>query len=309
MPLDTQTQTLLKRLEAINFALTDDMTPTRARARSRALAQWTASRDPEPVAHIEDRHIPGPAGEIPLRFYTPQGSGPFPILIYFHSGGGVIGDLDSEDGHCRRLTNLAECLVISVDYHLAPEHKFPSAPEECYAATEWIAAHAPDFNGDPTRIAVGGMSSGANLATVVTLMVRDRGTPSLIFQLLLVPITDYRSPDTSSLEDCGEGYLLTKRDMTWFAQHYFGNKEDRLQPLASPYLAPTLAGLPPALVMTAEYDPLRDDGERYGNRLKEAGVPVTISCRPGAIHGFLVSGQLNQALAEAAVALRTAFAV
>ncbi|MEO6890479.1 MAG: alpha/beta hydrolase fold domain-containing protein, partial [Ktedonobacteraceae bacterium] len=147
MPLDPQTHAALKRLKAINFVLTGNMTPTQARERERALVRLTASSEPEAVAHIENRHIPGPIGEIPLRMYTPQGYAPFPILIYFHGGGGVIGDLDSEDAFCRRLTNLAGCLVVSVGYHLAPEYKFPSGPEECYAASQWIWAHAASCNG------------------------------------------------------------------------------------------------------------------------------------------------------------------
>lgn len=307
MPLDPQTHAALKRLKAINFVLTRNMTPAQARERERALVQLTASSEAESVANIENHHIPGPVGEIPLRIYTPQGCEPFPILIYFHGGGGVIGDLDSEDAFCRRLTNLVGCLVVSVGYHLAPEYKFPAGAEECYAASQWVWAHAASYNGDPARIAIGGMSAGGSLAAVVAHMARDRGGPALVFQLLLVPLTDFRLPHTPSLEKYAEGYLLTIEDIIWFTNHCLNNEEDKTNPLASPYLASTLSGLPPALIITAEYDPLRDDGERYGNRLKEAGVPVTISRRKGAIHGFLVPDQLNPVLAEAATALRAAF--
>jgi acetyl esterase len=239
--------------------------------------------------------------------YTPQGGGPFPILVYFHSGGGVIGDLDSEDALCRRLTNLAGCQVVSVDYHLAPEYKFPVGPEECYATTCWVASHAPEFNGSVSQIAVGGMSAGANLAATVTHMARDRGGPALIFQLLLVPVTDFRLLSTPSLEEYAEGYFLTKEDILWFLHYSMNNEEDQLNPLASPALASTFSGLPPALIITAEYDPLRDDGEQYGKQLKEAGVPVIITRRKGAIHGFVVPNQLNPVLAESATALHSAF--
>ena len=307
MPLDPQTQAAVKRLQAINFVLTRNLTPEQARRRERALTQLAASNEPEPVAQIEHCSLPGPVGEIPLRMYTPQGRGPFPMLIYFHGGGGVMGDLDSDDALCRRLTNQVKCLVVSVGYHLAPEYKFPTGPQECYAASEWVAAHAASYHGDASRMAVGGTSAGGNLAAVVAQLARDRGGPALVFQLLLVPLTDFRLPDTPSLEAYADGYLLTKEDITWFTNHCLNNEEDKTNPLASPCLATSLSGLPPALIITAEYDPLRDDGERYGKRLKEAGVCVTISRRQGAVHGFLVPDQLNAVWAEAAVALRTAF--
>ncbi|HXR66671.1 MAG TPA: alpha/beta hydrolase [Ktedonobacteraceae bacterium] len=305
MPLDPQTHTILKRLNAIDFTLTRDMTPEQARNRQRALTRMAAP--PEPIAQIENRSIPGPAGDIPLRIYTPGGAGPFPLLVYFHGGGGVIGDLDTEDGHCRHLANLAECLVVSVGYHLAPEYKFPVGPQECYAATQWIAAHAASFNGDPSRLAIGGMSAGGNLAAVITHMARDRGGPAIVFQLLLSPLTDFRLENIPSLDTYAEGYFLTKEDILWFMKHCLTTEEDKVNPLASPALAPDFSRLPPTLIITAEYDPLRDDGERYGEYLKRAGIPVTVSRRAGAIHGFVVPNQLDQALAESATALRAAF--
>src|SRR5579872_2939186 len=154
MPLDPQTYAVLMRLKAIDFALTRNLTPQQARKRERALRQLTGSSEPESVARSENCHIPGPLGELQLRIYTPHGCGPFPLLVYFHGGGGVMGDLDSEEAHCLRLTNLAQCLVVSVDYHLAPEYKFPTGREECYAAVQWVATHAPSFGGDSSRIAV-----------------------------------------------------------------------------------------------------------------------------------------------------------
>lgn len=308
MPLDPQTRAVLERLKSINFVMAHTMTPTQVRERQRGLLRLTTIAAPEVVAGVENSSLPGPYGEIPLRVYTPSGHGPFPLLIYFHSGGGVVGDLDSEDALCRRLVNLAQCLVFSVDYRLAPEYHFPVGQEESYAATNWIAAHAASFNGSSAQIAVGGMSAGGNLAATVTHMVRDRGGPELVFQLLLTPITDFRLPPTFSLAAYAEGYLLTRKDIDWYLAHCLEREEDRHNPLASPYLSSTFSGLPPALIVTAEYDPLRDDGERYGMRLKAAGIPVTLSRRSGAIHGFFVSDQLQAVLAESASALRAAFA-
>lgn len=307
MPLDPQTAALVERLKAIDFVLTRNVTPVQARKRQRALMRLTAAGEPEPVACVEDFSIAGPVGALPLRRYVPWGDGPWPVLVYFHSGGGVVGDLDLEDALCRRLTNLAECLVLSVDYHLAPEYKFPTGQKECYAATAWAAACASSFNGDPRRIAVGGMSAGASLAASIAHIARDRGGPLLAFQLLLAPLTDFRLLPTPSLEQYSQGYLLTMEDILWFMHHCLNDEADRRNPLASPSLAASFAGLPPALIVTAEYDPLRDDGEHYGELLMQAGIPVTISRRAGAIHSFLVPNQLDPVLAEAAAALRVAF--
>lgn len=305
MPLDPQAQVILEQLATMNFSLTRDMSPAQARELSKSLMMPT---EPEPVGNIVDRTVPGPDGELPVRIYTPQGSGPFPILVFYHGGGWVIGDIESHDPVCRRLTKLAECIVVSVDYRLAPEYPFPAAPEDCYAATQWIASHASELQGDATRIAIGGDSAGGNLSAVVAQMARDRSGPPLVFQLLIYPATDMRM-NTPSIEENGKGYLLTKEDMIWFSNHYLPNSEDKLHSQASPFLATDLSGLPPALIITAEYDPLRDEGELYGERLKEAGVPVTVSRYKGAIHGFVGLIELgNQALAEAAAALKAAFA-
>jgi acetyl esterase len=308
MPVDAQTQALLNYLHSIHYSMTRGLTPGQARDALNTLYAQLGKPELEPVAHVQDRLIPGPEGDIPIRIYTPQGRGPFPILVDFHGGGFVLGDLDGEDLTCRKLANRAACLVVSVDYPLAPEHPFPAAPEACYVAVQWVAANAPSFNGDATRLAVAGTSAGGNLAAVVAHMARDRGGPRICFQLLLVPAIDLRMPNAPSLEEYGEGgYAATREDLTWFNQLYLGSKEEAHNPLASPVLAATLAGLPPALITTAEYDPLRDDGEQYGNLLQQAGVPVTISRRPGAIHSFVVPNQRGPVLDEAAAALRTAF--
>jgi acetyl esterase len=250
-------------------------------------------------------------GTIPIRVYTPTGTGPFPILVFFHGGGWVIGDLESHDGLCRSLTNAVGCVTVSVDYRLAPEHKFPAAPEDCYAAAKWVADNAATINGDPQRIAVGGDSAGGNLTAVVSLMARDRGGPKLVYQLMIYPATDY-FPDTPSMRDNADGYFLTKVDMVWFLNHYLTSEADAKDPYMSPIKANDLHGLPPAMVITAEFDPLRDEGELYAARLKEAGVPVVLKRYDGMIHGFLsMSAMLVQgkkAHEDAVAGLRSAFA-
>lgn len=308
MPLDPQVQFLLEQLASLNEPEMDTQTPEAVREGMKLrLAMFGA---PQPIAYIENRTIPVQSGEIPIRIYRPEGNGPFPVLVFFHGGGWVIGDLDTHEEICRSLANKVTCAVVSVDYRLAPEHKFPTAPEDCYAATKWVAANAAQLLGDPSRIAIGGDSAGGNLSAVVAQMARDRGGPPLVFQLLIYPATDFRM-NTPSIDENAEGYFLTKKDMIWFTNHYLNNEQEKLNPLASPFLAADLHGLPPALVITAEYDPLRDEGERYGQRLKEAGVPTTISRYDGMIHGFFsmeaVLTKSQAAVAESVRALQAAF--
>ncbi len=309
MPLDPQVQLLLDQLAALNAPVLSMMTPDEVRTQMREERAFFG--EPEPIAQSENRTIPGPQGEIPVRIYTPEGSGIFPLLVFFHGGGWVIGDLDTHDGLCRSLANRAGCVVVSVDYRLAPEHTFPAAPEDCYAATKWVAEHAALLQGDAARIAVGGDSAGGNLTAVISQMARDRGGPPLIFELMIYPATDF-TMSCPSIDENAEGYFLTKDDMIWFTNHYLNNEADKQNPLASPLFATNLQGLPPALIITAEYDPLRDEGERYGQRLKEAGVPVTIHRYDGAIHGFVSMAPLldvgKRAIEECAQALRAAFA-
>ncbi|HEX6554454.1 MAG TPA: alpha/beta hydrolase, partial [Ktedonobacteraceae bacterium] len=206
------------------------------------------------------------------------------------------------------LTNVVGCIVVSVDYRLAPEHPFPAGLQDSYAATQWVASHASDFQGDPSRIAVGGDSAGANFATVIALMARDRGGPKLAFQLMMFPSTDFRL-NTPSMEEYAEGYSVTRPMMVWIRNNYLPDPPDWTNPLASPFLAPDLSGLPPALIITAEYDPLRDEGEAYGERLKEAGVSGKVFRYDGMIHDFpdLFEEPGKRALAEIASALRAAF--
>ncbi len=285
MPLDPQVKPLLDFL-ATNPRNPATLTPAELRAGYRLLA--AGRRGPE-VAHVEERRIPGPAGEIPVRAYRPAGSRPLPLLVYFHGGGWTVCSLDTHDATCRNLANAAGCAVLSVDYRLAPEAKFPAAPEDCYAATRWAAENAAALGADAGAIAVGGDSAGGNLATVVSRLARERGGPPLAHQLLIYPATDLTFEKTyDSYVENADGYFLTLAMMHWFTDHYLAGPEDARSPLASPLLAGNdeLAGLPPATVLTAEFDPLRDEGEAYAARLREAGVPVEVKRWDGMIHGF-----------------------
>ncbi len=270
---------------------------------------FRGERQSEPVGKVEDLTIPGPGGDIPVRVYAPEGEGPFPVLVYFHGGGFVLCDIDTYDSICRALTNAAGCITVSIDYRLAPEHKFPAAVDDCYAAAEWVALNAEAMGGDPSRIAVGGDSAGGNLAAVVALISGERGTPPLSFQLLIYPTTDF-ALDTPSRRQYSEGYFLTRSMMVWFRNHYLAEEDDAMSHYASPLRAGVIKDPPPALIITAEFDPLRDEGEAYGEKLREAGGDVRISRYDGMIHAFFCMPQFDkgmEALEEAAKALRSAF--
>lgn len=305
MPLEPDVQAFLEELRALNAPPFCSITP--AEARAAVLADVPNMDPPEAVARIEDRVMPGPAGPIPFRVYVPEGSGPFPVLVYYHGGGWVLCDVSVYDSVCTRLANGAHCLVVSVGYRLAPEHKYPAAAEDAYAALQWVAENAEQLEGDAQRVAVGGDSAGGNLAAVVSLMARDRGARRPVFQLLLYPVTDY-SFDTPSYRENAEGLLLTRNDMQWFWGHYLARPEDGSQPYASPLRAADVSGLPPAMVVTAEYDPLRDEGEAYAARLRQAGVDVTLTRYDGLIHAFINHtqrfGKGQQAMADVTGALR-----
>jgi acetyl esterase len=212
-----------------------------------------------------------------------------PVLVYLHGGGWVIGTLDSYDATCRELAQGAGCVVVSVDYRLAPEHRYPAAPEDCYAAVQWVAANAASLGADAKRLAVGGDSAGGNLSAVVSQMARDRGGPAIRFQLLIYPVTDADFTRRSYVDNA-EGYLLTTASMRWFWDHYVPEQAKRAEPYASPLRAADLSGLPPAWVCTAEFDPLRDEGEAYAKRLQQAGVSTTLTRFDGLIHGFVSMG-------------------
>jgi acetyl esterase/lipase len=308
MALDPQARRIIDATTALGLPPIEQMTPAQARESMRAR---TAALGPvDDVHEVSEHRVPVQSGEITVRCYRPGGRAPLPALVFFHGGGWVIGDLETHDGICRSLANASGCVVASVDYRLAPEHKYPVAAEDAHAATGWIARHGAELGVDGQRLAVGGDSAGGNLAAVVALMARDRGGPSLALQILVYPVTNY-SFDTRSYREHADGYLLTQTGMRWFWNHYLARTEDGAQPHASPLLAPSLEALPPALVMTAEYDPLCDEGEAYAARLREAGVPVTLTRYPGMIHGFLrminLVDKARAARDEAAAALRKAF--
>ncbi len=285
-----------------------EVSPEAAREMHRVAS--AAAGAPAPVKNVEDRGIPGPGGEIPVRIYTPASTEPLPALVYFHGGGWVIGDLDTHDSTCRTLANSAQCVVVSVGYRLAPEHKFPAAVDDAYAATAWVADHAEEIGVDKRRVAVGGDSAGGNLAAVVALIARGKNAPRLAYQLLVYPITNYDF-ETESYRDNAEGHFLTRDAMKWYWAHYTRSEADGLDPRSSPLRADDLVGLPPALVITAEFDPLRDEGEAYAARLRDDGVPVTVTRYDGMIHGFWQMAALLQqsrdALQQAAEGLRNAF--
>jgi acetyl esterase len=254
-------------------------------------------------------------GRIAMRAYRPAGVAAqeiLPALLYFHGGGWVIGDLDTHDVLCRQLANGARCAVFSVEYRLAPEHPFPAAVEDAVAATRWVVLHARELGLDPARVAVGGDSAGGNLATVVALDGRDRAGPALCFQLLIYPGTDQRCGFPSHQRN-GEGYLLTRQSIAYFRGHYLPRADDWLDWRASPLLAKSLAGLPPAFVLTAGFDPLLDEGLAYAERLAKENVEVAYREFPDMIHGFILFGGVldaaNAAVEECCVRLRTAFEV
>jgi|GEM_PF-197208 len=286
-----QTQTMVDAVNAIRQQRGDDLTP-------------------EAVGDVRDQMIQGPGGEIPVRIYSPKGNGPFPILVYFHSGGWVLGDLESVDAVCRALTNLAQCLVVSVAYRLAPEHQFPAAAQDAYAATQWVMANAEAVDGDPRRVAVGGESAGGNLATVVALMARDSSTQLPIYQALIYPVLN-DAFDTPSYEQFANDSPLSRDRMRWFWGQYLPDEAAGANPYASPLRASDLRGLPPALIITAENDPLRDEGEAYAKRLQDADVPVVMSRYNGMTHLFMpmlpVVERVRDAVLEIAAGLRSAF--
>jgi acetyl esterase len=244
-----------------------------------------ADSGPE-LSSVADRTVPVDGGEITVRLYRPEvgADGPLPAHLFLHGGGFWIGELDHFDGTCRWIAALAECVVVSVAYRLAPEAKFPVPPEDCYAALRWLVDNADALGVDRDRVSIGGNSAGGNLSAVVALMARDRGGPPLVFQVLEIPVTDL-TMSQPSIDENGEGLILTKAAIEQYTDYYLADPTDATHPYASPLFAPDLSGLPPALVLTAEYDPLRDEGEAYAARLQEAGVPVVLRRLAGQFHG------------------------
>jgi acetyl esterase len=309
MALDPQIKAIIDQAASAGAPPLSSLSPKQARQAFRAMFQAFGAA-PEPVAKSEDRAIPGPARDIGVRIYTPEGKAPFPVLLFFHGGGWVLGDLDTHDPLCRALTKGARCVTVAVDYRLAPEHKFPAALDDCYAASKWVAQHGSEIGVNPAHLAVGGDSAGGNLAAAVSLMARDRKDLGVGYQLLMYPALD-ASLQTKSMNEFAEGYLLTRSDMAWFWGHYLRGDTDRSDLYACPVAAKDLTGLPPAMVITAEFDPLRDEGEAYARRLQEAYVHVTLKRCEGVTHGFMsmatIVDQGRKAIDDAASHLRAAF--
>ncbi len=306
VPLDPQLQAMRDQRERDNVPPLYSMSLAAARAADLASIR-EGGGEPEPVHEVVNLSIPGPGGDLPLRLYRPASQRPLPALLYFFGGGWVLGSIDTADGVSRALANASGALVVVPGYRLAPEHPFPAAVDDCYAALRWVAKHAGEIGADPHRLAVGGDSAGGNLAAAVTLLARADGL-ALAGQLLVYPNTDQLAEVTNRADD---PFLFNRHSVAWYRQHYLPNPGDAASPLASPLRAESLTGLPPALVITAEYDPLRDQGEAYARRLADEGVPVDLSRYPGMAHGFFtMTGTLadsRAAIAQAAAHLKKCF--
>lgn len=310
MPLKPDVQGLLEQFEAQGVPPFDQMSVSQAR--DVAMAFRDLQGEPEEIGEVRDMVVPGPDGNLPVRIYHPSPGTPLPLLVYYHGGGWVIGNIEVVDKPARALANASQCVVAAMQYRLAPETKFPGQAEDCYAATKWLSEHAAEIGGDAGRLTVAGDSAGGNLAAVVALMARDRGGPQIAYQLLIYPVTaPARGSEFASYRDNADGYLLTRGGMEWFWDHYLRSPDDANNPYASPLKASDLSGLPPALVITAEFDPLRDEGAAYADRLREAGVPVKASRYDGVIHGFFWMGGVvadgRAVLAEMSEELRKQF--
>lgn len=311
--LDVRTQWLLRLIAAANRPSINELPIERARSEfemsMNLLGGWR-----QPVGEIVDRVIPGPAGKLPVRVYRPEGASagkPRGILVYFHGGGWTIGSIASHDKPCRYLCAKSGCIVVSVEYRLAPEHKFPSAIDDCVAAYRWVAENAAALGGDERHVAVGGDFAGGTLAAAVSLVCRDADGPKPAFQLLICPSTDL-SGNYPSYQSCGEGYLLTRPMIEWFRDHYLHSPADVADPRVSPLRAETLENLPPAFLCTAGFDPLRDEGKAYADRLQGAGVATIYRNFESLVHGFVgFAGTVSaaaRAMDEIAFALRQGLA-
>ncbi|MCX5215071.1 alpha/beta hydrolase [Kitasatospora sp. NBC_00240] len=310
MPLHPQLQTLRDQRARSGAAPLYSLSVEEARAADLASIR-AAAGSPRSLHKVTDLRIPGPGGELAVRVYRPSAARPLPALLYYFGGGWTLGSIDTADGLCRDLAAEAGCLVVTVGYRLAPEHPFPAAVHDCHAALRWVADHAEELGADPARLAVGGDSAGGNLAAAVTLLARADGDLALAGQVLVYPNTDQLADD-ASMRDNADPWQFNHHSVDWYRRQYLTTPGDAEHPLASPLRAADLGGLPPALVVTAEYDPLRDQGEAYAARLAAAGVPVELTRYPGMAHGFFtMTGTVGAAVAagrQAARFLRDRFA-
>ena len=309
MAIDPQVQALLDAAASSGRKPVNQFPPVEARVQFKEMRRALLPPTPE-IGSVSDFSVPGKYGPIPVRHYRPVGKNlneMLPVLVYFHGGGWVEGDLESHDALCRQLSNGAGCAVIAVDYRMGPEYKFPAAVDDADAAVRYVAENSKTLKIDPTRIAVGGDSAGGNLATIVTMLCRDRGGPTLKFQLLIYPATDM-AMDHPSQHLFAQGYSLTRELMLWFRGHYLNDLAESKDWRASPLLAADHTRLPAAHVITAGFDPLRDEGKEYADKLGSAGVPTSYKCYDGMVHGFItMSGVLrvsNEAITDCAAVLK-----
>jgi acetyl esterase len=310
MSLDPILKGLLDQMAANPMPKIWEIPPPAGREMYKGMA---AMLDPQdvPIGKVEDRKIPGPGGDVPVRIYTPMGAGAaaLPAVVFFHGGGFVIGDLQTHDALCRQIANGAKARVIAVDYRLAPEHKFPAAADDCFAALKWVAAQASAIGVDANRIAVCGDSAGGNLSAVVCQMAKAAGGPHIVYQVLMYPTTIAHAK-TGSMKDFERGYFLEREAMDWFFDAYVPKGHDMKDPKLAPFWG-DVKGLPPAYVITAGFDPLKDEGKQYADKMSAAGVHVTYKDYPALVHGFFnmsaVVPQAKEAIAEVAAKLRGAF--
>lgn len=301
-PLDPQIEAFLGQIAALNQPKIHQLSPKEAREGYEAM-RLLLEQPAQPIGKIEDRRIKGPGGEIPVRVYHPvAGSAPLPVIVFYHGGGFVIGSLDSHDDLCRRLVNETGFLLVAVDYRLAPEHPYPAAPEDAWTALKWVESAAADLGADPNRLILAGDSAGGNLAAVTAIRARSAGGPEITHQLLIYPVTQAHA-ETPSMAAFAEGYFLERQAMDWFVAHYLPDDALAADPGVSPLLAEDLSGLPPATIVTAGYDPLRDEGKAYADRLSEAGVAVSYRCEAPLIHGFANLAGVVDAASEAVTRL------
>jgi acetyl esterase len=301
MPVDPQIAAVLALMEQLHAPALSEGTPEQARAGMRAMTiDLRDAASLAAVRSVEDSTLPGPVGDVAIRVYRPDADGPVPTVVFFHGGGFVIGDIDTHDDQARLLSRDVSAVVVSVGYRLAPEDKFPAGFEDCLAATTYVGNHIDDFGGDPSRLVVAGDSAGGNLAAAVAIACRDAGGPALAAQLLLYPVVDFTVDGAyPSRVENADGYFLTADDSAWFHLQYVPDDFDGTDPRASVITVEDLSGLPPAVIGTAEFDPLRDEGEAYAERLRDAGVEVVLHRFDGMIHGFYGMGAVSTAAAEA----------
>jgi acetyl esterase len=312
MPLDPQIETILGLIKQSGLPEVWQLTPDQAR--EQYLMRVRKLEVKQSIHRTEDRRIPGPDSDLPIRVYWPREAKPgelFPVLLWLHGGGFVIGNLDTHDSVCRMLAEQADCMVVAVDYRLAPEFKFPAAVDDSHAVLCWLASHGSEIGVDAKRIAVGGDSAGGNLAAVLSILARDQGFPPIALQLLIYPCTA-PEPETASHHKFAEGYVLSRNSIVWFYKHYLRSQRDANDFRFAPLQTDDLSRLPPAFVLVAGYDPLRDEGVEYSKRLIEAGNRVTLANYEGVVHGFYLMGgavdAARRAVAQSAAALKEAFA-